>query len=234
MKFSKKTFEYFDLAHKNRKNEKWFEKNKELYIENVKEPMQELILQLNKNLGPQLKQIEINPKKISQPCYRKNRIPDDGQIIKTQASVFFNQKNTSLFEWNPGIYISIGKEADQNILGVGLYMPTSRQLSLMRNQLFHNFEEAEEILENKKLKKHWGKLSGDTYKRFPKGFSEDHPSAKYLQHKQFFFSQELKRSEVTHKDFNKRVVQDFATAVPFLSWVRQTVGTYSKSSRSID
>lgn len=222
-KFNKKTFEYFDGAVKNRKNLKWFERNQDLYLEHVKEPFSILIKKCELDLSDLYPGISFETK-VSQPTYRKNKIPVDGTVIKQNAWVFFAEKATSMFEMNPGIYISIGHE--ENILGCGVYMPSSRQIKLLRSWITNHPERAKKIIEDKKFKKVWGDLGGEKYKRFPKEYDPEAPGAEYLWYKQFFVGQELKRSEVISKDFTKKVLSDLKVAAPFLNWTREVVGKY--------
>lgn len=228
-KFSDQTFKYFDLAKKNRKNKKWFETHRQDYDEHVRLPFSHLIEKIKTEFSTELPQIKIDPKKISHPCYRANRVPEDGSIIKLQSSTFLSEKPTSMFEHNPGIYISIGQTSDDCVLGIGLYMVSGRQTSLLRHGLVDDFDEVDSILSSKKFKKSWAGLSGEKYKRFPKGFDENSPAAEYLMHRQFFLGQNLSRSLICSKKFESKICADIESALPALKWVRKTVGTYSRS-----
>ncbi len=230
--FSNKTFQYFDLAKKNQMNEKWFVKNKPLYEEHVKEPFSILLQQLDLRFGDKLPKIEINPKKVSRPLRPANKQEPGKGIIKTESHVTLWEKKISLFEWNPGIHIQFGAEKDENLLGVGLYMISSRQLKLMRRAIDENFSEFDKIMKDKKLRKIWGGLAGEKYVRFPKEYDENSRSAEYLWHKQFYLDRPLTRKEVTSKDFFKRAGEELEVSLPFFNWVRQTVGTYKKNTLS--
>lgn len=222
--FSKKSFDYFDRAKRNSKNKEWFLKHQPDFKENVFEPFAHLTERLNEEFSKELPQIPFLPRKISRPLRRN---PDEkGGIIRSSAYTYFSEKPTSQFEWNPGIYVSIGTKSDDNVLGLGLYMVSSRQMSLLRQALVDDFDEIDRILSSKKLKARWGRLSGELYKRFPKGFDESSEAAKYLRHKQFFLSQELTPKRVMQKNFAETLVADVECALPFLIWIRKTVGVY--------
>ncbi len=227
--FSLKTFQYFDLAEKNKMNKNWFEKNKSLYEDHVKEPFSIFIQQLDLRVGDQISRIELSPKKISRPLRAANKQGPGQGIIKTETHVSFAEKKISLYEWNPGIYIQIGQRPDDNFIGTGLYMVSSRQLKLMRSRIDQNYGEFHAILNHKKLKKVWGGLKGETYTRFPKEFDPSAPSAEYLWFKQFYLGRELSRKDVIHKDFFKHSIDDIELTIPFFSWIRNTVGTFKKN-----
>jgi uncharacterized protein (TIGR02453 family) len=225
--FSKKTFDYFDGARKNSNKKKWFEANEDLYLEHVREPLSSMVSLLHKELALDLRGIEINPKKISRPLRVGQRAIEQG-LIKTHAHITLWEKKSSLFEWNPGLHIQVGHKSDDNFIGLGLYMVSSRQLSLLRDRCVHDYEQIDSLLTNKKLVKAWGQLMGERYKRFPKGFDANQENTKYLWHKKFFLGKELSRKDVCSKDFIKKSVAEFKLAMPFFKWVRQAVGTYSR------
>lgn len=225
--FSPKTFSYFESAKQNKKKVDWFEKNKKPFEDHVKKPFEELTRLLNQNFGSELPGIDFLPRKISRPVRRN--LDEDGGLVRTNAMAYFSEKATSQFESNPGIYISVGATPNDNVMGVGLYMVSSRQMSLLRNAIVEDFEEIDTILSSKKLKKRWGDLSGDVYKRFPKGFDENSEPAKYLRHKQFFLGQELSKKQICDKKFFENIVRDVELSLSFLQWVRRKVGVYKRS-----
>ncbi len=227
VRFKKDIFKYFDLAKKNRHNKIWFEKNKALYEAAVKEPVSVLLTEISKKYQMKLPRIPVGPDKITRPLRPKNRADENG-FVKSHTHFSLAEKKTSLFEWNPGVYFQVGADDDDNFFGLGLYMVSSRQTSLMRNALIEDYSRIDEILSNRKLKKTWGGLKGETYKRFPKGYDPESESAKYLKYKQFYFGQSFTRKEVLDPKFLSKIVKDLDTALPFFAWIRDTVGTYSK------
>lgn len=232
MKFSNKTFWYFDFANANPNDREWFEQNKAIYTDHVAKPFLHLLQKIYLKLGSHsaLSKIEIQTKRISMPLYAKNKSEEKG-LIKNFASVDLMEKKKSLFEWNPGIHIQFGAEKDDNFYGLGSYMVSGRQLSLIRNGLVRDADGFLSAVENKKFLKAWGGLHGDKYKRFPAHFSESEPCAQYLWHKQFYVGKTVGRRVVTSKSFFDDVVDDLGAALPLLLWLRKTVGTYKGMSK---
>jgi uncharacterized protein (TIGR02453 family) len=227
--FTDKTFKYFDQAKKNKTKLVWFESNKDIYQTAVREPFARAIEQISKALASDLPRFEMSPKSITRPVRPKNRVTPENSPIKTCIYATLGERRSSLFEWNPSIHFQIGNLADDNLVGVGLYMISSRQTSLLRNALFDDFEEIDSILSNKKFIKTWGGIQGDKYVRFPKGYNSEDPRCKYHWHKQFYISKNWSRAEVKSKDFTKKLVKDLEVAAPFLQWVRNVVGVYKKA-----
>ena len=226
MPFSKSTFRYFDQAKKNANKKEWFQKNEELYLNEVRRPLGELLIKIWEKFGDELPKIEISPKKVTRPLRSKNKISPGNSLIKTQASFFLSEKVTSRFEWNPGIYFQMGAGKDENLMGLGLYMVSSRQMKKMRRNIVEDFDRFEAIMQNPKLKRRWGTLMGDTYTRFPKEYDESENYAKYLMHKQFFLSKSFTRTDMLKKNFAAVLIKDLESRLPFFLWVRDRVGVY--------
>lgn len=228
-KFTAQTFQYFDQATKNRNNLEWFEKNREKYESAVRDPFSNLVEQIQQKLQKDLPRVPIQAKSIARPLRAKNRAAREGGLIKNFSHITIFEKRSSLFEWNPGIHIQFGAKPDDNFVGLGLYMVSSRQLSLLRQALSDDFDEINGILNNRALKKVWGGVQGEKYVRFPKGFNAEDPQNIYLWHKQFYLSRQFKRSEVVSSTFTKTLCQDLKTAMPFLAWIRNKVGIYQRN-----
>ncbi len=225
--FSRKTFHYFELAKKNTRKKEWFTKNKELYESHVREPFTFLLAEMDRRFADQLPQINISPRKISRPLRPKNKAELMGHV-KASAMFYLSEKQSSIFEWNPGLFMQLGDEKEDNVIGLGLYGPSSRQIKRLRLALVRDHKTVDKILASRSLKKHWGGLADEKYKRFPKDFSPEQPAAKYLWYKQFFLRRQFTRREVAAADFANTVIKSYESALPLLSWIRESIGVYDK------
>ncbi|MFL5785457.1 MAG: DUF2461 family protein, partial [Bacteriovoracaceae bacterium] len=156
--FSRGTFAYFEEAANRSKDLKWFEKNCERYEEEVKRPYRYLIKKIDLEIGEDFPGISISPSRLCRPVYPENFVPEDGTLVRSDARAFFSERQTSKFEWNPGVYLGVGK--DENFIGVGLFRPSARQMRILRSVIMENPREAEKILADKKLLAVWGELTG--------------------------------------------------------------------------
>ncbi len=225
--FTRKTFQYFDLAKKNKKKKEWFTKNKDLYESAVKAPFAEVIREIDFRYSEKLPHIALTPRKISRPLRPENKAQELGWV-KAGCMFFLSEKQTSIFEWNPGLYLHLGDEKDDNVMGMGLYGPSSRQIKRLRAALVRDYATVDKILKDPKLKKYWGGLADEKYKRFPKDYSEQDPAAKYLWYKQFFLRRQFTRKEVTSKDFANTVLRSFEAGLPLFAWIREAIGVYDR------
>jgi uncharacterized protein (TIGR02453 family) len=225
--FSRKTFQYFELAKKHTKKKDWFNKNKELYEVSVKEPYSILIHEMSERFSAKLPGIAIKSQKLSRPLRPSNKAVVMG-YVKASSMFYFSEKQTSIFEWNPGLYMQLGDEKPDNVIGLGLYGPSSRQIKRLRIALVQDYKTVDKILANRKLKKYWGGLAEEMYKRFPKDYTVVDPAAKYLWYKQFFMRRHFTRKEVVSKDFAEIVLDSYEAGLPLLAWIRENIGVYNR------
>jgi uncharacterized protein (TIGR02453 family) len=225
--FTRKTFQYFDQAKKNKFKKGWFEKNKQQYAEAVKEPYSFLILEMARRFSEKLPGVVMNPRKIARPMRPAHKHEEHG-YVKAGAMFFLSEKTTSQFEWNPGIYLHLGDEKADNMIGMGLYGPSSRQIKRLRKAFAKDYKTVDKILKNQKFKKYWGAPADEKYKRFPKDYSMDEAGAKYIWYKQFYVHRQFTRKEVMSKDFPELVMKSFEAAIPFYQWIRDAIGVYNR------
>lgn len=222
--FTRKTFEYFEAAEKNRRSLKWFGRHREDYEENVKAPFTGLLKELKEKSGHLFPEVSFSSQKVCLPVYREN-FPEDGTLVKPFTWAFLSQKKTSIFEWNPGINLYFG---DELTIGMGLYHPSSRQLKLLRQEFVRNPVRLQSILKNKKLSTAWGELQGEKFARFPAGLDAEGKGAEYLWFKQFILTRRLTRREFLSPALGQIIAHDLEAGAPFLRWLQETVGVYER------
>ena len=225
--FTKKTFAYFDGARKHATQRAWFDANRAVYEQHVAVPLTHLVMEVKRELSPLLPGIDFTPRKLAKPLLRVTK-SSDGPVVRDKVSAFFAETATSMFETNPGIYVSLGSAPDDNVFGCGMYMPLARQVRELRPKLYEELDSFELTLLSPEMKRYWSGLIGDKYQRFPKDFDEDAPAAKYLWFKQFFVGKDLTRNEVVQPDFIEQTVKALKAAAPFLNWTRHAVGVYKR------
>lgn len=203
----------------------WFLENEKNYESHVKEPFEHLLGRLYTKFSKEIGSLTLRPQTICRPLRPSNKVEEKG-LIKNFSSIRISEKRTSRFEWNPGIFIQFGARAEDNFIGMGMYMLSSRQLKKLRAGICSDYKKLNSIVTNKKLISSWGGIGGELYKRFPAGYEEDSKEAKYLKYKQFYIGRHLKRSEVKRKDFFDQTIEDFKVGMPLFQWIRKTVGTY--------
>lgn len=231
--FETKTFRYLSQARKNEMNLDWFEENRKLWLESVKKPMSSLIVKVWEQFDDDLPGIKIDPSRVLRPARLRKNNPEGKPLVKSESSFYFAVPPTSRFEWNPGIYFKIGPGKNDNVLGLGLYHISSRQTRRMRLAVSERFDEFDSLMNDPKLRRRFGGLTGDTFQRPPRGLLPTDPSMKYLMHKDFHLVRNYTQEELKSPKFTSVFVRDLRIALPFFKWVRDAVGLYRRDEEKL-
>ena len=229
LRFSKDTFTYFEQARQNENSRAWFDSHKQEYADCVLVPFSHLIVQMKERLSVLLPGFEFSPKKIVKPVRRQVEGLEE-PVVRSKTTAFFSEAATSIFESNPGIYISLGASVEDNVYGIGLYDVSNRQMKMLRAAYLSDTAAVDACVKSRPVMDRWGGLSGERFQRFPKSYEETGLGAEYLWHKQAFLSKTFTRASATKDAFPETLIEDLEASIPFLQWLRSTVGIYRKEA----
>lgn len=204
---------------KRNNNRPWFQKHKEEYEQNVKFPMQSLISSLAVEMADIAPEIEFNPKRSIFRIHRDVRFSRNKAPYKTNVAASFDQraKKNSPVE-TPGLYVGI--EPGSIFIGGGLYMPTGEQLKAIRKAIVDHPDDYLEVVMNRRFRKEFGGVQGETLQKAPLGYPKDHSMIEHLKHKQFFVGKEYENEPICFKPaFLDLVVAVFADTMPLVRWL---------------
>jgi uncharacterized protein (DUF2461 family) len=75
------------------------------------------------------------------------------------------------------------------------------------------------------MRKRFGGLSEEeTLKRVPRGYSGDHPAARWLRHQSFTVGRPLTDAQVTGPRLTAILESDYETMLPLVRWLNGTLG----------
>ncbi len=202
------------LKRNNRRE--WFQPRKDVYESSIKAPMLELLGCLNEGFA------EFAPKHVTPPqkalfrIYRDTRFSNDKTPYKTHISGIFPLQNSPGKQG--GAFYFHFTEKELLVFG-GVYTPVPEELLAIRNLIQDRHEELEAILANKTLRKTIGGMQGAQLTRMPKGFSEDHPAATLLRHKQWYLENRLDFGFVTSSKLAVELIRHFQIMAPFVQFL---------------
>jgi len=215
--FPKKGLQFFRKLKRNN-NRVWFERHKHEYEEYLKLPMQSFIFSLQPYFASFAPEFDLSPKRSIFRIYRDIRFSNDKTPYKTHIAAHFVLRGKEKGFVGSGYYFHV--EPGEVFIGGGIYMPDSDQLKGIRNAIAQHSDEFLSILGNRKFKKRFGNLEGNTLQRIPKGYDESHPMAEWLKLKQFFVGKSLPEAS-SHKatlvDTVAAICKDAAPLVKFLN-----------------
>ncbi len=111
-----------------------------------------------------------------------------------------------------GYYLHL--EPGNCLLAGGAYHPSGEYLKNIRSEIYYHLEEFEAILNKKEFKKTFGKITGDSLKRPPKGFPADFEGIDYLKMKDFTIFHHIDEQQLSSPDFAGYVLQVFKEMKP--------------------
>lgn len=217
--FSPEALQFFrDLSRNNMRD--WFQARKEIYDTQVRGPMLELVEAINRDLT------EFSPEHITEPAkavyriYRDTRFSKDKTPYKTHVGASLSHRQSQK-HISAGYYFHVSHE--EVGIAAGIYMPEPQELLTLRRAISERYDEVQEILEEKRLRKLCGPLQGEKLTRAPKGFRPDDPAVELLKLKQLYFWVTLDPQIATTRKLQKEVVDRFRAASPFVQFVNKVL-----------
>lgn len=206
------------LAHNN--NKPWFDTNREQYAA-AKDDFEQLVTGLLKELGKNEPGFaEQKAKDCIFRIFRDVRFSADKTPYKSHFGAYFS-KGGKKFP-GAGYYIHI-EPGGKTFAGGGLWMPEAPILKAVRQEIDYNLDEFKGIIEDKKFKKSFPQLNGESAKKPPVGYTEDNPAIMYIKMKSFTVGHNFTDDAVEKKDFMKKVADIFDTMRPFIDFLNRGV-----------
>ncbi len=213
---------FFGQLAKNN-NREWFQKNKDRYETEVRDPL----LRFIEAFEPRLE--KISPHFVADArktggslfrIYRDTRFSRDKRPYKTHAGVRFRHERAKDVH-APGFYLHI--EPKQAFVGVGIWHPDSDTLKLLRDAIVENPAKWKRAKSGKAFTAEF-ELAGDSLKRAPKGYDPDHPLIEDLRRKDFIAVTKLKDKDLVAPAFLDRFTKTCTAAKPFMRFLAEAWG----------
>ena len=222
MPFSKRALSFFrGLARHNEKP--WFEAHRDEYEAEVRLPMRELIEDLDARFAEFAPEIGGDPKRSMFRIYRDIRFSKDKSPYKTHAACWFHHLNAAR---------TVGAEADagsagyyfhlepggRSMIGAGIWMPPRPQLNKLREAIAKDPKGFDKMARS--IPSRFGGLDDEgAQKRMPRGYSEDHPAAKWLRFQSFTSGRTLTDAQVTSPSLASLLAREYDALLPLVRWM---------------
>lgn len=220
---AKESLQFLDDLKKNN-NREWFQENKKRY-EVFKKDYHQLVsdfLDVMKPLDPSLELLEI--KDCTFRINRDIRFSKDKSPYKSHLGVWMSAGAKGANR--SGYYVHIEKGG--SFIAGGFYSPDAEELKKVRKEIAFFYDDLQEILNDKNFKKEFGSLDvneNNSLKSMPRGYEKDHPAIEFLKLKSFTASQTYDISEVTKKDFVKKMSQKLIALKPLNDFINRALDT---------
>jgi uncharacterized protein (TIGR02453 family) len=226
MSFTPGALTFFRGLAKNN-NKEWFEAHRAEYENEVREPMRELIGEMDARIAKFAPEIGGDPKRSMFRINRDIRFSKDKSPYKTNAGCWFNHRaatrkvGSEANEGSAGYYFHF--QPGHSFLGAGVWMPPRPQLNKLRDAIN---EKPKPFLEmTRGIPKRFDGLTDEgALKRMPRGYAEDHPAAKYLRFQSFTTGRELTDADITSPKLPALLAREYEALLPLVRWINGAFG----------
>jgi uncharacterized protein (TIGR02453 family) len=205
---------------KRNNNRDWFQAQKNVYENTIKQPMLDLISAMASAFERFAPEMAATPRVSAYRIYRDTRFSKDKSPYKTHVAAVFPRKGLNK-HGGAGLYVHISPE--DVFAGGGLYMPLPEDLNAVRRHISENRKRFSGIVEHRTFRRLFGELSGDQLSRVPRGFRADDPAAHYLRFKQFLAGRDIDPGIVITPKFFKTVVTSFEGMMPLIRFLNEPI-----------
>jgi len=234
MPFTPRALQFFrGLARHN--NKPWFEAHREEYEGDVRQPMRDLIEDLDTRFAQFAPEIGGDPKRSMFRINRDIRFSRDKSPYKTHAACWFHHLNAArnvgseADEGSAGYYFHL-EPGGRSMIGAGLWRPPRPQLKKLRNAIADNPSAFDKVARS--IPRRFGSLDDeDALKRMPRGYAEDHPAAKWLRFQSFTSGRTLTDAQVTSASLASLLAREYEALLPLVRWLNGALGFRQASRR---
>ena len=227
MPFNKRALSFFrGLARHNDKP--WFEAHRDEYESEVRQPMRELIEDLDTRFAQFAPEIGGNPKRSMFRIYRDIRFSKDKSPYKTHAACWFHHLNAErnvgaeAYSGSAGYYFHV-EPGGRSMIGAGLWMPQRPQLNKLREAIAKDPKGFDKMARS--IPRRFGGLDDEgKLKRMPRGYAEDHPAAKWLRFQSFTSGRALTDAQVTSATLAVLLAREYEALLPLVRWLNGALG----------
>jgi len=213
---------------KRRNTKPWFEANRAVYETEVRNPLKALVEEVDVLLAAVAPEIVGDPRRSIFRINRDVRFSRDKSPYKTNAACWFYHRDAGRAvggESHGGAGFYFHFSPTEILLGGGIWMPQRDTLNLIRERIADNPGAFEAIVLAPGVKRRFGSLDEESMlKRMPRGYSEDHPAARWLRHQSFTVGRELTRRELHAPRLPRILARDFAALTPLVRWLNAAIG----------
>ncbi len=198
-------------------NRPWFDAHRDRYEEDVREPALAFIRIMARHVHRISPHFTAKPKRVGGSLMRvhrdvrfsKNKLP-----YKTNLGVQFRHEAGKDVH-APGLYFHV--EPGQVFLGCGMWRPDRDALLAVRQAIVDDPKVWKRIRDGKKFRGVWDP-GGESLKRAPRGYPQDHPMIDDLKRTDHIAVCELPAKVVTDPGLIDTLAAHYRAAAPFLRW----------------
>jgi uncharacterized protein (TIGR02453 family) len=220
--FTPKLYRFLSDLDENNDRE-WFKAHQADYEEYVREPALDFITDFAKPLKAISPYFVADSRKVGGSLFRiqrDTRFGKDKTPYKLNTGMQFRHVMAKDAH-APGFYLHI--QPRENFMGVGLWRPDTKVAYAIRERIDEDPAGWKRATRGKRFTDVFT-IGGDSLKRPPRGYDEDHPLIEDLKLKDFIASTRLTQKAITSDTFMDDFTIDCKRAAPFMRFLCEAVG----------
>lgn len=207
----------------------WFEAHRREYEALVRDPMRDLVDEMDVRLARFAPEIVGDAKRSIFRIYRDVRFSEDKSPYKTQAACWFYHRDAShrvgqeSHGGGAGFYFQL---APGNCFsGGGIWMPPREALLRLREAIAEGPGVFARLVTSPAVRRRLGGLDEEAVlKRVPRGFPPDHPAARWLRYRSFTLGRAYTDAQAVSSRLPALLESDFALMLPLVRWLNGAMG----------
>jgi uncharacterized protein (TIGR02453 family) len=204
-------------------NRAWFDAHKTQYEDEVREPALMFIRIMARHVHKISPHLTARDKRVGgslMRIHRDVRFSKSKLPYKTNVGIQFRHE-AGKYVHAPGLYFHI--EPGRIFLGCGMWRPDPDALRAVREAIYGGPKNWKRVRDAKSLREVWH-VGGESLKRAPRGYPEDHPMIEDLKRKDHIVFCELPDKTLTSAGLVDNVGARFRRAAPYLRWQANALG----------
>jgi uncharacterized protein (TIGR02453 family) len=207
----------------------WFEAHRREYEALIRDPMRDLVDEMDVRLARLAPEIVGDPKRSVFRIYRDVRFSEDKSPYKTQAACWFFHRDAShrvgqeSHGGGAGLYFQLAP--GNSFSGGGIWMPPKEALTKVRDAIAEKPAAFARLVTGAAVARRFEGLDEDAMlKRVPRGFLPDHPAARWLRYRSFTLGRGFTDAQVVGATLPALLESDFALMLPLVRWLNAALG----------
>ncbi len=217
--FDKRLYEFFEgLALENSKA--YFDKNRKVYEEAVREPFKELVADMIMRIREHEPEMDIEPKDAIFRINRDIRFSKDKTPYKTHVGAYVSRGGRKDIQY-PGFYFQLSNEGV--MVGGGVYMPDKDGIQRVRTHIARDPGGLSKVMDDPAFKGTFGEVQGDRLKRIPPEFKEAFEVQPYVANKAWYYTANIAPEVILADDLPDQLMDRYMTGQGVTAYLRDAL-----------
>lgn len=213
----------------------WFEEHRALFQGEVIQPLKALVEEIDVAFARFAPEMVGHPNKSVFRIYRDVRFSKDKTPYKTHAAAWFYHLDAGRgvggeAQGGAGFYFHFAPK--EIMIAAGIWMPPRLLVQKIRDAIVEDQEGFEALVDSRAFKRRYRGLDTEgMLKRMPRGYSEEHPAAKWLRYQSFTVARMYTQDEFLSPRLARTIAKDYEALTPYVRWLNRALGYREIRSR---